>query len=106
MLKAPLNSVLKGWGRTRNAGCFTDGYGPNRHDKCRFPYIYEGQEFNQCYNASSPSSKNRRCKQFELDKGHLPKKGESLMIKYNKGRRSTVCYSKKGRVHQTHLGIF
>ena len=28
------------------------------------------------------------------------------MIKYNRGRRSTVCYEQKGGVHQTHLGIF
>ena len=36
----------------------------------------------------------------------MPKKGESLMIKYNRGRRSTVCYEQEGKIHHTHLGIF
>ena len=103
-----ISNNVKGWGRTRNQACFTDSYGPNRHDKCRFPYIYEGKLYKHCLKSPSPSSKNRRCKQFEQDKGYsaMPKKGESLMIKYNRGRRSTVCYEQKGRVHQKHLGIF
>ena len=85
---------VKGWGTVRNEDCFTDNFGPNRHDKCRFPYIYEGNLLRHCLKSPSPSSKNRRCKQFEQDKGYsaMPKKGESLMIKYNRGRRSTVCY--------------
>ena len=98
---------LKGWGHTRNDDiyndktnkthevCFTNNNGPNRHTMCRFPFFYKGMLYNQCLKTPSPSSGNRRCRQFKADKGKeaMPKEGESLMIKYNKGKRKTVCYS-------------
>ena len=99
---------VKGWGRTNNEECFTDNFGPNRHDKCRFPFFYEGKLFNDCLKFPSPSSKNRICQQFEQEKGKssMPTEGDSLMIKYNKGKRPTVCYNQEGRVHQKYLGTF
>ena len=90
-----------GWGRTKNEDCFTNNYGPNRHDRCRFPFYYNGHKFNQCIKDNpSPSSGNRRCKQFKIDQGEdaMPREGESIKIKYNRGRRSTVCYSEGFKV--------
>ena len=84
-----------GWGRLRNEDCFTDNFGPNRHDKCRSPFYYNGKLFHGCItNMSSPSAGNKRCQQFKLAKGDeaMPKKGESLMIQFNRGKRSTICY--------------
>ena len=56
----------------------------------------------------SPSSKNRICQQLEQEKGKssMPTDGDSLMIKYLKGRKLTVCYNKEGRVHQKYSGTF
>ena len=53
----------------------------------------------------SPSSKNRICQQLEQEKGEssMPTKDDSLMIKYNRGKRATVCYNKGGRVDQKCL---
>ena len=36
----------------------------------------------------------------------MPTEGDSLMIKYNRGRRATVCYNQEGRIHQKYLGMF
>ncbi len=33
---------VAGWGLTRNAECFTDNFGPERHARCRFPFIFNG----------------------------------------------------------------
>ena len=98
----------QGWGRIRNEDCFTDNFGPNRHDRCRFPFFYEGKLYRNCLTNPSPSSKNRRCQQLEQEKGKssMPTEGDSLMIKYNRGRRATVCYNQEGRVHQKYQGMF
>ncbi len=34
---------VAGWGLTRNAECFTDNFGPERHARCRFPFIFNGK---------------------------------------------------------------
>ena len=103
-----ISYLVKGWGRVRNEDCFTDNFGPNRHDKCRFPFFYDGKLLNSCLMVPSPSSKNRICQQLEQEKGKssMPTDGDSLMIKYQKGRKLTVCYNQEGRVHQKYLGIF
>ena len=53
-----------------------------------------GRKHYQCLTNQSPSSGNKRCMQFEKDKGveAMPKSGNSLKIVYNRGKRSTVCY--------------
>ena len=86
---------VKGWGYTKNEDCFTNNNGPNKHAKCRFPFIYKGKYWKDCIKNPSPSKGDRRCQQFKADKGieAMPKEGESLMIKYNRGRSKTVCYS-------------
>ena len=101
-----ISNYIKGWGRVSNEDCFTDDFGPNRHDKCRKPFYYEGKLYEGCQKTiESPSSKNRRCQQLEQEKGNssMPTEGDSLMIKYNRGRRATVCYNKEGRVDQKCL---
>ena len=40
-----VNVFVSGWGRLRNEDCFTNDYGPNRHTRCRFPFIYEGTTY-------------------------------------------------------------
>ena len=104
-----ISYLVKGWGRVRNEDCFTDNFGPNRHDKCREPFFYEGKRLKGCQmDKPSPSSKNRICQQLEQEKGKssMPTDGDSLMIKYQKGRKLTVCYNQEGRVHQKYLGTF
>ena len=101
-----MSNHVKGWGTVRNEDCFTDNFGPNRHDKCREPFFYEGRLLKGCQTTlPSPSSKNRICQQLEQEKGEssMPTKDDSLMIKYNKGKRATVCYNKGGRVDQKCL---
>ena len=83
-----------GWGQIRNDACMTDNNGPNRHEQCRFPFIYENKLKHSCQLTTSPSTKNKRCQQFKLDKGlkAMPQKGQSLMILYNRQKRATKCY--------------
>ncbi len=42
------HAYVAGWGRARNKDCFTDNAGPNRHDRCRSTFIYEGQKRTGC----------------------------------------------------------
>ena len=90
----------EGWGRTKNEGCFTNDNGPNRHDRCRFPFYYNGRQFSSCLKAPSPSKGNKRCQQFKADKGKeaMPKEGKSIKIIYGRGKRSTICYSEGFKV--------
>lgn len=95
------NSVVyvAGWGRLRNEDCFTDNQGPNRHDRCRFPFIYNNKKYDHCItDQESPSFGNRRCKQFRTSK-NLKKINEPVMILYNRKRRSTVCYKEETTTH-------
>ena len=70
------HAYVAGWGKTRNDACFTDNDGPNRHQQCRFPFIYENKFKDSCQLTITPSTKNKRCQQFKLDKGPkaMPKK--------------------------------
>lgn len=85
---------VAGWGRIRNDECFTDDHGPSRHAKCRFPFIFKGEKYYGCTTKPSPSRGNKRCQQFRKEKGEkaMPGQGDSIMILYNKKKRSTVCY--------------
>ena len=85
---------VAGWGNTANDDCFTDNFGPERHAKCRFPFIYKGLEMESCMSSKTPSANNKKCQQFIESKGQkaAPKKGESVMIMYGRKRRKTICY--------------
>jgi hypothetical protein len=49
----------------------------------------------KCQPAQTPSATNKRCQQMKKQLGEdvMPKAGESLMIMYNKGKKSTICYA-------------
>ena len=38
-----LVGYVAGWRVTRNADCFTDNFGPERHARCRFPFKFNGE---------------------------------------------------------------
>ncbi|TRY79426.1 hypothetical protein TCAL_10763 [Tigriopus californicus] len=90
-----MDGYVAGWGLTRNDDCFTDNYGPERHARCRFPFLYRGVSVESCIKAESPSSSNKKCRQFEMTMGkdHLPSKGQSLMIVYGRKKKRTLCYN-------------
>ena len=104
---------ITGWGIKRNDEtnypCNTDSSGPAVYASCRFPFYHlkriKGNKLygkdKKCVTGPTPSSYDKRCKEFEQSKGKssMPKRGKSLMIKYNNGKRSTVCYYKGGGVH-------
>ena len=77
-----------------NDDCFTDNFGPERHAKCRFPFIYKGLEIESCMTSQTPSAENKKCQQFKKAMGEnaMPKKGESVMILYGKTKKKTICY--------------
>ena len=91
---------VAGWGTLRNRDtgtreCYTNDDGPERHKRCRFPFIYEGKTYSDCIrNQPSPSSTNKFCQEFKRQEGEgaMPRPGESLMLWYNIKSRYTLCY--------------
>ena len=59
-----------------------------------FPFVVGNQNFSECQTGFSPSYTNKRCAQFvKADKTLvMPVDFQSMMIKYNKGNNSTMCY--------------
>ena len=55
-----------------------------------------GIEVESCIKAESPSSQNRKCRQFHDSMGDetMPKKGESILIMYGKSNKKTICYDR------------
>ena len=61
-------AYVAGWGYTKNPGaCFTNNFGPERHVKCRKYFVNTNREVREgCIHSSTPSSVNKRCKQFAM----------------------------------------
>ena len=61
-------AYVAGWGYTKHPGsCFTNNFGPERHVKCRKYFVDTNREVREgCILSSTPSSVNKRCKQFAM----------------------------------------
>ncbi len=51
---------VAGWGLTRNEECFTDNFGPERHARCRFPFIFNGEEGEDASSSLATSKESLR----------------------------------------------
>ena len=58
-------AYVAGWGMIKNGdSCFTNNFGPERHNKCRKYFEWKKKVREGCIHQSTPSSWNKRCRQF------------------------------------------
>ena len=91
-----LSVYASGWGRTFSA-CVTDTLGPVKSAKCEFPFSFKGKTFNSCAPIRTPSSKDKKCKDFKKkNKSLYPKQAGDAVQLLDKST-NTTCYALDAR---------
>jgi len=107
------DAYVAGWGRTEEdiPNCMTDNRGPAKMKRCRFPFLHEldmDDEFRECQKLkkSFPSTGNSKCQQFKKAKPDFKWEDHSFIrILYNRGKKSTDCYSDVGIEEHGWCGV-
>jgi len=99
-------AYVAGWGFTKNPGsCFTNNFGPDRHVKCRKYFFDTNRKVREgCIQSSTPSSLNKRCKQFAMANPHeYPKcPAQSIKIIYKHKTKEIQCYAHSALDHSAN----